>query len=58
MFGKMNFGELSSLPEKCGGSYLIRRYPESVDLVSAGAGEELFDIDTQEDYNWVVQKYS
>ncbi|WP_405321628.1 selenium cofactor biosynthesis protein YqeC [Frisingicoccus sp.] len=57
LFGKMYFRELDSLPEKCGGSYLIRRYPESVDLVSAGAWEELFDIDTQEDYNWVVQKY-
>lgn len=49
LFGKEYFEELAHLPEKKGGSYLAKKYPEQVELISAEDELELFDIDTTED---------
>lgn len=57
LFGKDFFDELSKLPPKCGGSYLIQKYPDKLELVPVGNKVELFDIDTQEDYNWLIEEY-
>lgn len=53
LFGKEYFAELSMLPEKCGGSYLARKYSEDVHLILAEHPDELRDIDTKEDYEWL-----
>lgn len=53
LFGKEYFPELSMLPEKCGGSYLARKYSEDVHLILAEHPDELRDIDTKEDYEWL-----
>ena len=57
LFGKEYFSELSNLPLKCGGSYLVKKYFKEVELVSASDAIELYDIDTYEDYEWLVKKY-
>lgn len=49
LFGKSYFPELCSLPEKCGGSYLTKKYPEHVRTVPAFNKYELYDVDTRED---------
>lgn len=49
LFGREYFEELADLPEKKGGSYLAKKYPEQVELISAEDELELFDIDTTED---------
>ena len=41
--------ELKNLPEKKGGSYLIRKYPGQVKNVAAATPAELMDVDTVED---------
>lgn len=57
LFGKEYFEELAALPEKCGGSYLVNKYPECVEKINATEEIELFDIDTMEDYQWLLQHY-
>lgn len=57
LFGKEFFEELMRLPVKRGGSYLVKKYPELVELVSAEDELKLFDIDTQEEYDWLLHKY-
>ena len=50
LFDKAYFEELSQLPPKKGGSYLIKKYPDDVEVVQVVDAWELFDIDTREDY--------
>lgn len=50
VFGREYFEELSNLPEKCGGGYLVRKYKEQVRLVFSVEEKELYDIDTKEDW--------
>lgn len=57
LFGKEYFEELANLPEKSGGSYLIKKYPENVGFVLAIEEMELYDIDTKEDYEWLIENY-
>ena len=57
LFGKEFFEELMTLPVKNGGYYLVKKYPKQVELVSAEDKLELFDIDTQEEYDWLLHKY-
>ena len=57
LFGKEYFEELMTLPMKNGGSYLVKKYPKQVEMVSAEDELELFDIDTKEDYGRLLQKY-
>lgn len=56
LFGHEYYEELSCLPDKCGGSYLIKKYPRQVHQVQAVSERELFDIDTPEDYKWLIQQ--
>lgn len=56
LFGREFFQELAALPEKCGGSYLIRKYPEQVIRVMADWELELYDIDTQQDYQYLLEQ--
>lgn len=49
LFSKEYFPELMALPEKKGGAYLARKYPDEVRLVSAVDKWELADIDTPDD---------
>lgn len=53
LFSKEFFGELMELPEKMGGGYLIKKYPHLVYEVEVEP-EELFDVDTQEDYERII----
>ena len=50
MFGKSYFKELQELPEKSGGSFLIKKYPLFVKCVEASGEEELFDLDEEKDF--------
>lgn len=49
LFGKEYFEELKRLPQKCGGSYVIKKYPYSVEKVSVLYEYELMDVDTPEE---------
>ncbi len=48
VFPKEFFAELRALSEDTGGSAVIRRHPDKLALVEAGAARELEDIDTRE----------
>lgn len=48
LFSKKYFPELCSLPDKKGGSYLIRKYPSKVHIIQAQNVCELLDADTPE----------
>ena len=50
-FGKAYFEELMHLPEKKGGSAVIKKHLEKVQLVFAQDEKELYDIDIPEDMN-------
>lgn len=50
LFSKEYFEELCHLPEKKGGSYVAKKYPEAVKFVEAQSELELQDIDTREEY--------
>lgn len=50
LFDKKFYDELETLPEKTGGSYLVKKYSKQVAIVEAQCKEELFDIDTPKDY--------
>lgn len=57
LFGKSYFDELTGLPEKKGGGYVIANHQDAVRLVQAKDKMELFDVDTEEDlrkieYEW------
>lgn len=47
------FSELLSLPEGKGGNWLAKNNPDAVHLVTVKAEHELFDIDTQADFEKV-----
>lgn len=49
LFDAVYAEELTRLPEKKGGSYLIRKYPHRVTNVTAVSAYELMDVDTPED---------
>ncbi len=57
LFDKYYFEELTQLPQKSGGSYLIKKYPDDVTLVFAENEGELFDVDTQEDYVCILNSF-
>ena len=49
LFDRIYFDELLHLPEKAGGSYVLRRHPGQVQYVTAEVPEELMDVDTPEE---------
>jgi len=49
-FSKEYFSELKELTKGCGGSSLIKAYPNQVSTVETKEEYELWDIDTREDY--------
>lgn len=53
LFGREYFSELSALPEKKGGSYLVKKYPEQTQLVTAASEWELYDVDTEDELEWL-----
>lgn len=57
LFGKEFFEELGRLPEKCGGSYLIKKYSGKVEKVNVTEETELQDVDTYEDYLRLLSYY-
>ena len=48
--------ELKALPQDKGGSVLIKKYPELVVRVQAQDEYELFDVDTQADWQQLLQR--
>ena len=56
LFSKEYFEELCKLPEKSGGSYIIKKYPEEVDVIQAESEEELLDMDTKEEYQRMLAR--
>ena len=50
LFSADYFQELMQLPPEKGGNYIMKKYPDQVDLVQAEYESELFDMDTREDY--------
>lgn len=50
LFGKEFFQELSCLPQKAGGSFLVKKYSEKLRLAEAEDEWELFDVDTVDDF--------
>ena len=50
LFGKAYFEDLKKLPEKKGGSYLLGKYPERIKKIKAFDENELFDVDSLEDF--------
>ena len=55
LFGKEYFEELKNLPEKAGGGYLIKKYPQQVVRVSVADEAELLDVDTPEELEKLLQ---
>lgn len=49
LFDAVYAEELTRLPEKKGGSYLIRKYPHRVANIMAASAYELMDVDTPKD---------
>lgn len=49
LFGKEYFAKLQELPTGCGGSFLVKQYPEKIERIQVKEPWELFDIDTPED---------
>lgn len=49
LFDQAYFDELLHLPEKAGGSYVLRKYPDQVQYITAEMPEELMDVDTPEE---------
>ena len=49
LFANKYFEELKQLPEKKGGGFIVKKYPDEVSLVFAKSALELYDIDTRED---------
>ncbi len=56
LFGKEYFKELTQLPAKSGGSYVVDKHLSRVSYISAGDAIELMDIDTQKDYEELKEK--
>lgn len=56
LFGSKYFEELKNLPEHCGGSWLIKKYPENLVKIQAVYKWELFDIDTKEDLEFLEKQ--
>lgn len=56
LFAKEYFEELCHLPERSGGSFLIKKYPKETDIVEAESELELWDMDTKEDYVKMTMK--
>ena len=54
LFSKEYFEELCQLPERSGGSYVIKKHPEEVDVIEAESAMELWDMDTKEDYDKMI----
>lgn len=55
LFDACFFDELKCLPEKKGGSYLMKKYPEHKLCVYTDNDMELKDIDTKSDYDYIVE---
>ena len=53
-FGKTYYEELCNLPEKKGGSYVVKQHPEKVMLVSVENECELWDLDTPADLDRIL----
>ena len=49
LFDQAYFDELLHLPEKAGGSHVLRQHPDVVQYVTAEVPEELMDVDTPEE---------
>lgn len=49
LFPSWTFPELNQLPEGCGGSYVVRKYPDRLRLLPISDGRELQDVDTPEE---------
>lgn len=49
LFDRAYFDELLHLPEKAGGSHVLRQHPDVVQYVTAEVPEELMDVDTPEE---------
>ena len=49
LFYRADFDELLHLPEKAGGSHVLRQHPDVVQYVTAEVPEELMDVDTPEE---------
>lgn len=54
LFGKNWLDKLKRLPEKNGGGYLAKQYPERVKHVWIKDADELFDVDTKEDLRHIA----
>lgn len=57
LFEKEYFKELCNLPGKKGGSYIMKKHPEEVDVIFAENKAELWDMDTKEDYFRMCEEY-
>lgn len=61
LFPDKYFEELRNLPQGKGGNVVVKAHPDDVYMVSAGFAEELFDIDTEEDFSYILdftEKYN
>lgn len=56
IFPRRLIPELKALPQDKGGSNLIKKYPELVVPLQAQEECELFDVDTQEDWQLLLQR--
>lgn len=56
LFPKWTFSELRTLPEGKGGSHVVKKYPERVRTVPVRDKNELTDVDTQEDLEFLLEQ--
>ena len=56
LFPKWSFLELRELPEGVGGGYVAKKHPERLRMVNVRDGYELMDVDSPEDYQFLLER--
>lgn len=56
LFPGWTFPELANLPEGSGGSFVVKKYPERIRMVSVRDPYELMDVDSPDDLAFLVER--
>lgn len=56
LFPKWSFPELMELPQGCGGSFLLKKYPEQIRRIPVQDRYELLDVDSRRDLKFLSEQ--
>lgn len=56
LFPKWSFPELLTLPQGCGGSFLMKKYPERIRRVPVRDRYEILDVDSRQDLEFLQER--